>query len=80
MDIEKMNPYLRVAQEVVREIERARAKHPNTMRSGHEGYAILLEEVQEAWDEIKADRLRLAKREMVQVAAMAISFIVEVPE
>ena len=39
---------------------------------------VLLEEVDEAWDEIKRDDLKAARKEMIQVAAMAIRFLVEV--
>ena len=56
------------------EIARARQGHP-PQNSLHEGYAVLLEEVDEFWDEVK---LRGEKRspqrtlkELVHVAAMA---------
>lgn len=48
--------------------------------SAHEGYAILLEEVEELWDNIKLnqdkpERNRLIQEEAIQVAAMAIRLI-----
>lgn len=50
--------------------------------SAHEGFAILKEEVDELWDEVKAkqgsrdlDRMR---KEAVQVAAMACRFIQDI--
>ena len=45
--------------------------------SPHEGYAILQEEVEELWDEIKANKGRTesARKEAVQVAAMAIRYL-----
>lgn len=50
--------------------------------SAHEGYAILLEEVDELWDEIKKnDKLRSKTKmlaEAKQIAAMAIRFMVDV--
>ena len=62
--------------EVCKEVERAQQKHPTPMRSGHEGYAILKEEVDELWAEIKADRDdELTRKEAVQVAAMAVRFL-----
>lgn len=61
---------------VVAEVTRAAAKHP-PMNSAHEGYAVLLEELDEAWAEIKSDRPEAARQEMVQVAAMAVRFIVD---
>jgi len=66
--------------EVKAELERARALHPRRFNSAHEGYAVLLEEVDELWDEIKAnpqDRRRM-RAEAIQVAAMAMRFLVEV--
>jgi hypothetical protein len=50
----------------------------SAMASAHEGYAIILEELDEAWDEIKANNNYAARREMIQVAAMALSFLMEV--
>lgn len=50
--------------------------------SAHEGYAVLREEVDELWEEIKkkrADRSHEAMRkEAVQIAAMAIRFVRDV--
>ncbi len=56
------------------EIERARAKH-KPINSAHEGYAVILEELDEFWDEVKKKREMRDKRrmydELVQIAAMA---------
>ncbi len=67
-----------VVDEVVAELERATALH-GPMSSAHEGYAVLQEEVDELWEEVKAnirddDTMRA---EAVQVAAMAIRFILD---
>ena len=52
-----------------------------SFNSAHEGYAVLLEEVDELWDEIKADKLPGARErqvaEAIQVAAMAARFILD---
>ena len=52
------------------------------MNSAHEGFAILKEEVDELWDEVKAKQgKRLVsdmRKEAKQVAAMAIRFMVDV--
>ena len=54
------------------------------MRSAHEGYAVILEELDELWDEVKKNpskhpRLKEAMRsEAIQVAAMAVRFIIDV--
>ena len=63
---------------VRRELARAVLKHTTPMRSAHEGYAILKEEVDEMWDEIKANRLHPARAEAIQVAAMALRFLVDI--
>ena len=56
------------------EIERARTKH-KPINSAHEGYAVILEELDEFWDEVKKKREMRDKRrmydELVQIAAMA---------
>ena len=67
---------LEIASEMAVEVKRAREMYPR-FNSTHEGYAILLEEVEELWDEIKqkqSDNLKL-RTEAIQVGAMAIRFI-----
>lgn len=68
-----------VLAEVARELMRAQNLH-GPMHSAHEGYATLLEEVDELWDEVKLKhssktRMRI---EAVQVAAMAVRFVIDV--
>lgn len=52
--------------------------------SAHEGYAVLLEEVDELWDEIKKKQTERdpekLRKEAIQVAAMAVRFITSVCE
>jgi len=62
--------------DVRQELRRVLPRWP-LFHSHHEGYAVLLEEVDEAWDEIKANNHAKAREEMIQVAAMAIRFIAE---
>ena len=50
------------------------------LSSGHEGYGVIKEELDELWDEIKVkpqDKYRM-RDEATQLAAMAIRFIVDV--
>lgn len=54
------------------EVLRAIAKFP-PFNSGHEGYAVLKEEVDELWDDVKRDYPEGALQEAVQVAAMVTS-------
>jgi len=61
---------------VLTELHRATAIY-TSFQSAHEGYAILLEEVDELWETIKMkqsipERNRLMYEEAIQVAAMAI--------
>lgn len=62
---------------ISQEFYKARKKFA-PMRGPHEGYAVILEELDEAWDEIKANNIPKARKEMLQVAAMALAFLVEV--
>lgn len=60
------------------EIISAKRKHPGNFHNAHEGYAVLKEEVDELWDEIKKDGAKdRIREEAVQVAAMAIRIINE---
>ena len=60
------------------ELKSAYSKFP-PFKSSHEGYAVILEELDELWDEIKNDKKpgsqQRQKDEAIQVAAMAIKFI-----
>jgi hypothetical protein len=71
----------RLAEEIDTELSKARNGHA-PQNSAHEGYAVLLEEVDELWDEVKKNgRIRDAakmRKEAIQVAAMAIRFIQDV--
>lgn len=60
------------------EVSKAQRNFPTPFGNAHEGYAVLLEEVDEAWDAIKKNNIVHARKEMVQVAAMAIRFLLEV--
>lgn len=61
---------------VMDELDRASKKFPD-FRSAHEGYAILKEEVDELWDAIKANDHVSARKEAVQVAAMAFRYLLD---
>lgn len=58
------------------ELDRATEKFP-PFASPHEGYAVLLEEVDELWTEIKSHGPGI-EDEAIQVAAMALRFLVDV--
>ena len=67
---------------IIKEYGRALNAHP-PFNSAHEGYAVIKEELDELWDEIKksgrtgADLDRM-KEEASQVAAMALRFMVDI--
>ena len=64
--------------QVFQELQRARQLHKQ-FNSPHEGYAVILEELEELWAEVKKRKeLRsreVMRKEAVQVAAMAVRFI-----
>lgn len=63
---------------VTEEFERATARH-GVFNSCHEGFAVLKEEVDELWDEVKANNgsTHRGATEAVQAAAMAIRYLVD---
>lgn len=67
----------RIADTVQVELLRALQKHPEPFNSAHEGYAVLLEEVEELWEAVKKDDKVQARRECAAVAAMAYRYMME---
>lgn len=69
------------AQEAIDELLKAKAKWP-PFHSAHEGYAVLLEEVDElkahVWTRQDKRDLPAMRKEAIQVAAMALRFASEV--
>ena len=64
-------------EQVAQELKRAREKN-KPFNSFHEGYAVLLEEVDELWDEVKKKASKRSKEsmqeEVIQIAAMCQRF------
>lgn len=54
------------------ELMEARLKFPAGFHSGHEAYGVILEELDEFWDEVKRQRPNpvLLLKELIQIAAM----------
>ena len=73
--------YRTAAIEAEAEARDAAEKWP-VMNSAHEGYGVLLEEVDELWDHVKTKQknrdLVAMRKEAIQIAAMAIRFAAEV--
>lgn len=77
MKLEKK--FTNIIDEVLNEFQIANLNFPK-FNSAHEGYAILLEEVNELWENIKLNqstpgRTELIRNEAIQVTAMAIRLI-----
>ena len=77
-DEEKLKTVISV---VKKEYLRAVSKF-GAFNNAHEGYAVLLEEVDELWENVKLNqkypnRNELMRDEAIQVAAMAIRFIID---
>ncbi len=68
-------------QEIEAEVKRAKQLFPPDFHNQHEAYAVILEEVDELWDEIKKNQknydLPAQRKEAVQAAAMLTRLIVE---
>lgn len=70
---------LQAFREVNREFDSAREKFP-AFNSSHEGYAVILEELDELWEEVRMyphSSKELLRKEAMQIAAMAIRFMVD---
>ncbi len=67
-----------VLDEVHKEVRGAAAKH-KPLNSPHEAFAVMAEEVDEVWDEVRKRTLDkpAMRRELIQVAAMAVRAIVD---
>jgi len=63
-----------VGDEVLRALDRF-----ESFNSPHEGYAVILEELDELWEQVKANRGREpdAINEAKQIAAMAVRYMIE---
>ena len=69
----------KVAEEADEELGRAQRLH-KPMNGPHEGWAVIREELDELWDEVRAkqqDRVAMRK-EALQIAAMAMRFVIDV--
>lgn len=70
-----------VTSEVFDMVWKAINKH-TSMHSPHEGISVIREEFEELWDHVKADTGRTpeARKEALQLAAMAVRYIVDLIE
>ena len=68
-----------VATEILDEYLKARKRHA-PMHSAHEGSSVIREEFEELWEHVRADTGHTieARKEAVQLGAMALAYILEV--
>ena len=74
IDIKKFNEL------VQDELEKAKEKFP-PFHSAHEGYAVIKEEIDELWDEIKSFKglkSDIFEEEIIQIAAMSLRFYLNI--
>jgi NTP pyrophosphatase (non-canonical NTP hydrolase) len=73
--------YRIAAEEALREVLRAKSLFPDKFVNQHEGYAVILEELDELWDEVKKNQrnydLAAQRKEVIQCAAMCLRFAAE---
>ena len=68
---------LSIMNEVIAELKRARGIFP-PFNSAHEGYAVILEELDELWACVKTKGNPGMRKEAIQLAAMALRFLDDV--
>jgi hypothetical protein len=70
-----------ICQEVLNEVTRARQLH-QPMSSHHEAYAVILEELDEYWEEVRKKREerdpKAIREELIQTAAMCVRAVHDV--
>ena len=66
---------------VSKQLDSAINKH-NPMNSFHEGYAVILEELDELWDEVKLQKPDFVnlRKEAFHVAAMGLRFVFDLTQ
>lgn len=73
--------YGEAVEEVYREVMRAKSMFKENFNNQHEGYAVILEELDELWEEVKKNQkvydIPAQRKEAIQCAAMCIRFIAE---
>jgi hypothetical protein len=79
MTIDDHSRIYQAAYEAINELSRSYALH-GKFQGSHEGYAVLLEELDELWDEVKNKKrdIPAMRKECIQIAAMALKFCVDI--
>jgi hypothetical protein len=64
--------------EVRDEVSRTLRKQPRSFSSPHEGYAVILDRLDELWMQVRGDDRIRARELAIQVAAMAVRFMIDI--
>ena len=71
----------KVSNDIVKEVYRAKNIFPSNFVNQHEAYAVILEEIDELWEEIKKNQknydLDAQRKEATQAAAMLVRLLIE---
>lgn len=80
IDPEYLHNTRQVLEQVGNEIVRAKTKHPRWAASAHEQHSVIREELEELWDHVRADTGTgaEARKEAIQIAAMAVRYVLEI--
>lgn len=79
LTVDRLNSLDQAMAAVRAEVLRAITKYP-AFNSTHEGYAVIAEELDELWDDVKRNHKTGAVEEAVQVAAMGVRFVMDIKE
>lgn len=81
MTIEQQYKLEQILSAVRQEMVEAEEKF-GPFHSSHEGHSVLREEVEELWEHVRANtgRTEAAKKEAIQVAAMAVRYIFDLTD
>lgn len=73
--------YGEAVEAVYNEVQRAKTMFKDDFANQHEGYAVILEELDELWEEVKKNQknydIPAQRKEAIQCAAMCIRFVAE---
>ncbi len=77
---ETLKKIVRIADDIREEVCLSMSLH-NPLNSDHEAYSVIMEEIEEYWEEVKKKRAERnrdnMRKELIQIAAMCIRTIVD---
>jgi hypothetical protein len=66
--------------EIRDEVSRVLRKQPRPLSSPHKGYAFIRDRLDELWAQVRGDDRSRAREQAIQVAAMAVRFIIDIKD